>query len=92
MQTWLNWFGLISGILGILTFSVGCLAYYKSSVEKGYASQRDWGHVKNNQLQIVENLKVIDEELDSRFDAMNIQIVEIKAILYVAILGKKPEL
>lgn len=89
-----------AALIGILTFVGGLIAWYKGTVQKEYASQRDWEHVKNNQKQLVENLnfifKEIDEKLDKiieehdkRFDRIDGQQIETKSMFYASLGLKK---
>lgn len=72
-------------LIGILTFLGGLLAWYKGSVEKEYASRRDWEHVKTNQRELVKSLDFLFKEFDNRFDQINSQMLEIKAMFYASI-------
>lgn len=90
----------IAALVGIVTFVGGGIAWYRGAIQKEYASQRDWEHVKNNQKQLVENLnfifkeidqnfeRVIDEQ-DSRFDKVDSQLIEIKSMFYASLGLKK---
>lgn len=69
-------------LIGILTFIGGVIAWYRSAVEKQYANQRDWNHVKNNQQQLIQNLDFFIKEQDRRFDHQDQQITEIKGMIY----------
>lgn len=89
-----------AALIGIFTFIGGLIAWYRGAVQKEYASQRDWEHVKNNQKQLVENLnfifKEMDEKLDKimeeqdrRFDRVDVQQTEIKSMFYASLGLKK---
>ena len=71
-----------AAIIGILTFIGGVVAWYRSAVQKEYASQRDWEHIKNNQRELVQNLNFLFKELDSRLDRIDNQNVELKGMMY----------
>lgn len=71
-----------ASIIGILTFIGGIVAWYRSTIEKQYASQRDWNHLKNNQQQLIQNLDFFLKEQDRRFDHLDQQITEIKGMIY----------
>lgn len=88
-----------AALIGIFTFAGGLVAWYRGAVQKEYASQRDWEHVKNNQKQLVTKLDFIFKEIDqkfdkiieyqdNRFDRIDSQNVEIKSMFY-ALLGLK---
>lgn len=90
----------IAALIGIVTLIGGAIAWDRGAIQKEYASQRDWEHIKNNQKQLVENLnfifkeieqnfeKVIDEQ-DSRFDKVDCQLIEIKSMFYASLGLKK---
>ena len=90
----------VAASIGIFTFVGGLIAWYRGAVQKEYASQRDWEHIKNNQKQLIENLnfifkeidesfdKIIDEQ-DIRFDRVDSQLIEIKSMFYASLGLKK---
>lgn len=89
-----------AALIGILTFIGGLIAWYRGAVQKEYASQRDWEHVKNNQKQLVENLnfifKEVDEKFDkiieyqdNRFDKIDSQLIEVKSMFFASLGLKK---
>lgn len=69
-------------IIGIVTFIGGIVAWYRGAIQKEYASQRDWQHIKTNQKELVQNLNFLFNELDGRLDRMDNQIVELKGMMY----------
>jgi hypothetical protein len=73
--------GIIGLSLGILTFIGGLIAYYRGSVEKGYAAKRDFGHLKNNYQQLATNQDQILREQDERFDRLDLTLARIEALL-----------
>lgn len=54
---------LISLTLGLLGFLSGAILWYRGSIEKRYAAERDFGHLKRNQEQMSQALGIIDDEL-----------------------------
>lgn len=90
----------IAASIGIITFIGGLIAWYKGAIQKEYASQRDWEHVKLNQKQLIENLNFIFKEIDQnfdritdeqdkRFDKVDNQLIEIKSMFYASLGLKK---
>lgn len=89
-----------AALIGIFTFAGGLIAWYRGAVQKEYASQRDWEHVKNNQKQLTNNLdfifkeidqkldKIIDEH-DKRFDKIDVNQIELKSMFYASLGLKK---
>lgn len=71
--------------IGILTFIGGLLAWYKGAVEKDYASKRDWGHVKNSQQQLSQNVGFLFKDMDARFDRVDAQLLELKGMFYASL-------
>ncbi len=87
------WIGIIGGAIGICTALAGISASWAASVQKKYASQRDFEHLKNNQRQISEAVANIDKDMDDLKQTMHaihtltMHIPEIKAF----ILAKLPD-
>jgi hypothetical protein len=78
---------LISLFLGVAGFTTGSVMWWKGSIEKRYAAERDFSHLRRNQEQISNSLGLIDKELDERFHNLNMELVQIKSLL-MAILAK----
>ncbi|MFN6450541.1 MAG: hypothetical protein RMX59_035140 [Nostoc sp. DedSLP05] len=49
------------------------------AAKKEYAAQRDFEHLKNNQLQISQAITLGFEEIEDRFNILHREITEIKA-------------
>jgi len=64
-------------LLGLLTALAGLFAYYKNSLKKSYAAERDFQHLKRNQEQMVQMLL----QLDDSIDGLRIEIVRITSKL-----------
>lgn len=66
----------------VLTQTVLLVVWYvnheKSSERKKYAAERDFNHLKNNQLQISSAINDLLEEVKTDFNALNRDILEIK--------------
>lgn len=54
---------LVSLTLGLLGFLSGLILWYRGAIEKRYAAERDFGHLKRNQEQMAQALGIIDDEL-----------------------------
>jgi hypothetical protein len=74
---WISVGGLSIGILSLLG---GFFLWYKGSVEKRYAAERDFAHLRRNQEQISNGLAAIDKFLDDRLDEQRGELKEIKAL------------
>jgi len=81
MSGFQNWLGLAGGIIGILTFAGGTLAWYSGAIEKRYAAQRDFQHLRKNQEQIASTINSLFKEQDRRFDEIERETLELKALL-----------
>lgn len=79
---------VIGTTIGVVTFVGGVLAWYRSSVEASYAARREFNHLKNNQEQLAENLQFIAKEMDSRFDSVSSQLLELKGMFYASLRGE----
>ena len=72
----------IAGLaMGLLSFLSGGVLWYKGSVEKRYAAQRDFGHLKNNYKQMSEAIAIQSKEVDARFDSLDDKLREIKMMI-----------
>jgi chromosome segregation ATPase len=59
-----NWINLISLSIGLLSFLSGGILWYRGSIEKRYAAERDFQHLKKNQEGIAVLLTQMDDSLD----------------------------
>lgn len=84
-----DWLEILSLCVGILGALFGALMFYKASVEKAYAAQRDFQHLQRNQEQITNLLQSNLQELDRRFDQIDKDVIELKNwIQNLAILSR----
>lgn len=88
----IDWLPVISSFAGLATFAAGGLAWYRSSVQKGYAAQRDFEHLRLNQQQMAEGQTLLIEEIrkhlrqqDKEFDSLHRELGEVKAMFYASI-------
>lgn len=68
---------LFSILLGIISILGGGLAWYGASVRKGYAAEREFGHIKNSISQLSENMRVLADELDDGHKTL----IELKTLI-----------
>jgi len=54
---------LLLGMTGLLSFVGGIFFWFKSNIEKRYAAERDFAHIRNDYKQLTEFLKVIDDDV-----------------------------
>jgi len=67
--------------LGSALFAI--VTWYSASVQKRYASQRDFEHLKRNYQQLADTQAQIIKELDSRFDETTLDLRDMKNMLNV---------
>lgn len=101
MQSLIIWVAAIGSVLGIMTSTIAIGALYRSSIRKGYAAERDFNHLQRNYENLTKNIdfmakeididfEAISKEIDSRFDRIDQNQIEIKALL-LSNLGIKPK-
>lgn len=74
-------------LMGVISFVAGAVTWYRGSVEKRYAAERDFNHVRRNLEQLSGNLNDFAEEMDHRFDQTNGELIQVKSLL-MALLAK----
>lgn len=79
--------------LGLVSSVIGGVAWYRSTIRKQYASERDFNHIRNSIAQLsqaVADQNKFTEEQMSRFSdrlqAANYTLIEVKSLL-IAKLG-----
>jgi hypothetical protein len=70
-----------SFFLAVATTLIGAIYWYGNNEKKKYGLERDFGHLRNNQAQIQDGINLVLKELDHRFDTIDRDILEIKAVL-----------
>ena len=75
-----DWISLGGLSIGILSLLAGFFLWYKGSVEKRYAAERDFQHLRRNQEQMSDAIASIDKFLDDRLDEQRGELKEIKAL------------
>ena len=73
---------LIALGIGVITFLGGALAWYAGAVEKRYAAQRDFQHLRRNQEQINNGINTILKDQDRRFDTIEKELSESKMLIH----------
>lgn len=59
--------GLVVSLLSLFTGVAGAIAWYQGKVRKEYASERDFGHLKNNYAQLSQNVEQLWRLMDHTF-------------------------
>jgi hypothetical protein len=83
-----NYFNIISLVMGLSSFIGGMVLWYRGSVEKRYAAERDFAHLRRNYEQLCQELMELEEKIDTKSGTLLTQFLEIKALLY-AVLGER---
>lgn len=68
-------------LIGLITFLGGTIAWYSGAIEKRYAAQRDFNHLKKNQENIARGVSELFKEQDKRFDQLEKENAELKNLL-----------
>lgn len=69
--------GIVVSLISVMTFIGGIFAYQRSSARKEYASERDFGHLKNSMAQSSKNIEELWRQNDNRFDHVDQRLTEI---------------
>jgi hypothetical protein len=62
---------LFTNIIGVIAWA---LIAYAGAEKKKYAAERDFNHLKNNQLQISNGIGVIAKDIDNYFDKLDTRL------------------
>lgn len=81
---------LIGCFIGIGGAAAAVFARWRASIEKGYAAQRDFQHLRRNQEQISQGIAQIDKDLDARLDRLDLGINRIESMLHTLLANSQP--
>lgn len=70
-------------LLGLSTTILGGIAWYVNSAKEKYAAQRDFAHLRRNQEQISQGITMLSDQVDSRLDVIERDILEIRTVLTI---------
>lgn len=73
----------VSLALGVASFVGGLALWHKGSVEKSYAAQRDFAHLKRQYEQMTQIMVDRSRELDKRLDNLEADLRDIKSFLQI---------
>lgn len=68
----------IALIISICSFFGGLIMWYRGSVEKRYAAERDFNHLKRNYEQLAASLASLMQMEDERFDELRLRLNNIE--------------
>lgn len=81
----------VVSVISICTFLGGMMAWYSANVQKRYAAQRDFEHLKRNYQQLAQNQAEILDVLDKRFDSLDRDSDDVRQKLNVIMIKILPE-
>ncbi|QSJ20109.1 hypothetical protein JYQ62_16175 [Nostoc sp. UHCC 0702] len=70
-------------ILAVGSNLIWLLVTYANGEKKKYAAERDFNHLKNNQIAISDGIIFLTKDLDSRLDDVDKNLIEIKSYLAI---------
>ncbi len=93
---------IVGCIIGLGGASAAIYARWKASIEKGYAAQRDFQHLKRNQENIsmgiaqidkdlCDRLDQIDKDIDTRLDRVDLALNRVENMLHNLINRRREE-
>lgn len=82
---------ILAAVISTATFVGGILAWYSANVQKRYAAQRDFEHLKRNYQQLAQNQTTILEVMDKRFDSLDRDADDVRQKLNVIMIKILPE-
>lgn len=68
---------VVATLLGIISILAGGIAWYRGSVTRSYAAEREMGHIKRNLEQLSQGLGSINDELEG----INRTLVKLEALI-----------
>jgi hypothetical protein len=71
---------ILSLILGLFSLLGGFLLWHRGSVEKRYAAQRDFGHIKADLKTVTTHLASNADEVEASFVELRLELKELKAL------------
>lgn len=72
---------LVLSFTSLLSIAIAVVSWYSASVQKKYASQRDFQHLKNNYEQLSQGQAHIMKDIDAGFDQAKLDMIEVKNFL-----------
>jgi hypothetical protein len=77
METISNVASLLFGLTG---FASGLVLWYRSSVQKSYAAERDFGHLRNNYKQLADSLTELNDLVGAQGDRQDRALTELERL------------
>lgn len=77
-----------SSVIAILSLGASLVFWYRGVVRKGYAAERDFGHLKRSYESLSQNLNFSTKLIDEKLDTVMAEIVRLQGQLEGS-LGRK---
>lgn len=81
---------VIGSLIGIGGATAAIFAKWRASIEKGYAAQRDFQHLRRNQEQIVQGIDQIAKDIDARLDRVDLALNRVESMMHNSLLRSHP--
>lgn len=72
--------GLIGLLIGLTSFVGGGILWYKGSVEKRYAAERDFRHLQRNYEQLAHSILELDKDFDELKRSASVEVEELRKL------------
>lgn len=73
-------------IMGVVSFVGAAATWYGGAVKKSYASERDFGHLKNSYDNLSRNVEQLDRMIDQRFDQIEREQTKTTALIHAMVV------
>lgn len=80
---------IVGSIIGLSGAGAALYTRWKSAVEKGYAAQRDFAHLRRNQEQMAQGIVEINKDTDARFDRVDLSLNRIESMLHTLLANSR---
>lgn len=76
---------LIPLLLGVASFIAGAIAWYRGAVEKRYAAERDFQHLRRNYEQLAISVKELDDCLKETHQTLSSYKEQFQRLVYESV-------
>jgi hypothetical protein len=73
-------------VMGVISFIGAAATWYGGAVKKNYASERDFGHLKNSYDNLNRNIEQLDRMFDQRLDQIEREQLKTTALIQAMIV------
>ncbi len=71
---------VLSLLMGLSSLAGGFLLWHRGSVEKRYAAERDFAHIKADLKTVTGHLNMNADEIEHQFNEIRLELKEVKAL------------